>query len=69
MTNEVCKNKCIHVKNEIKYQIVRESQHAMRIVKQNNQHIKISGIYNNDKIIGVKVNRMSIPQDASDVTR
>ena len=41
----------------------------MRIVKQNNQHIKINGIYNNDKIIGVKVNRMSIPQEASDITR
>ena len=41
----------------------------MRIVKQSNQHIKISGIYNNDKIIGVKVNRMSIPQEASDITR
>ena len=60
MTNEVCKNKSIHVKNEIKYHIVRGSQHAMRIVKQSNQHIKISVIYNNDKIIGVKVNKMSI---------
>ena len=69
MTNEVCKNKSIHIKNEIKYQIVRESRHAMRIVKQSNQHIKISGIYNSDKIIGVKVNRMSISQEASDVTR
>ena len=69
MTNEVCKNKSTHVKNEIKHHIVKGSQHAMRIVKQNNQHIKISGIYNNDKIIGVKVNRMSIPQEASDITR
>ena len=63
------KNKSIHVKNEIKYQIVRQSQHAMRIVKENNQHIKINEIYNNDKIIGVKVNRMNIPQEASDITR
>ena len=69
MTNEVCKNKSIHVKNEIKHYMVRGSQHAMRIVKQSNQHIKISGIYNNDKIIGVKVNRMSIPQEASDTTK
>ena len=61
MTNEVCKNKSIHVKNEIKHHIVKGSQRVMRIVEQNNQHIKISGIYNNDKIIGVKVNRMSIP--------
>ena len=69
MTNEVCKNKSIHVKNEIKYHIVRESQHAMRIVKLCNQHIKISGMYNNDKIIGVKMNKMSIPQEASSITR
>ena len=41
----------------------------MRIVKQNNQHIRINGIYNNDKIIGVKVNRMSMPQKASDIKR
>ena len=41
----------------------------MRIVKQNNQHIKINGIYNNDKIIDAKVNRMSIPQEASDIKR
>ena len=66
MTNEVCKNKSIHVKNEIKYQIVRESQHDMRIVEQRNQHIEIS---DNDKIIGVKVNRMSTPQEASDIIR
>ena len=63
------KNKSIHVKNEIKYQRVRESLHAMIIVKQSNHHSKISGIYNNDKIIGVKVNRMSIPQEASVITR
>ena len=69
MKNEVCKNKNIHVKNEIKYQIVRRSQLSMRIVKQINQHIKVGGLYNNDKIIGVKVNRMSIPQEASDITR
>ena len=63
MTNEVCKKKKkrIHVKNEIKYHIIKKSQHAMRIVNQINQHIKISGIYNNIKIIGVKVNRMNIP--------
>ena len=61
MTNEVCKNKSIHIKNEIKYHIIRGSRYVMRIVKQNNQHFKISGIYNNDKIIGVKVNRMNIP--------
>ena len=41
----------------------------MRIVKRNNQHIKISEIYTNDKIIGVKVNRMSIPQKVSNITR
>ena len=41
----------------------------MRIVKQNNQHIKVDGLYNNDKIIGAKVNRMSIPQEASDKIR
>ena len=41
----------------------------MRIVKQNNQHIKINRIYNNDKIIDVKVDRMSIPQEANDITR
>ena len=64
MTNEVCKNKSLHVKNEIKYHIARGSQHAMRIVKQSNQHVKVSGLYNNDKIICVKVNRMSIPQEA-----
>ena len=70
MANEVCKkNKNIHVKNEIKYQIVRGNQRTMRIVKQNNQFIKINGIYNNDKIISVKVNRMSIPQEANDITR
>ena len=69
MKNEVCKNKSIQVKNEIKHHIVRGSQHDMRIVKQSNQHIKISGIYNNDKIIGVKVNGMSIPQEASDITK
>ena len=69
MTNEVCKNTSIHVKNEIKHHIVRESQHAMRIVKQSNQHIKISEIYNNDKIISIKVNRMSIPQEASHITK
>ena len=63
------KNKNIHVKNEIKYQIVRGNQRAMRIVKQNNQYIKINGIYNNDKIISVKVNRISIPQEANDITR
>ena len=59
----------IPVKNEIKYQIVLGSQHAMKIVKQSNQHIKISGIYNNDKIIGIMVNRMDIPQEASDITQ
>ena len=69
MTNEVCKNKSLHVKNEIKYSIVRGSQHGMRIVKQNNLHVKINGLYNNDKIIGVKVNRMSKPQEASDITK
>ena len=69
MTNEVCKNKSLHVENEIKFHIVRGSQHAMRIVKQRNQHIKVSGLYNNDKMIGVKVNRMNIPQEASDITR
>ena len=69
MTNEVFENKNIHVKNEIKYHIVRGSQHIMRIVKKSNQHIKISGIYKNDKIIDAKVNRMSIPQEASDITR
>ena len=69
MTNKVCKNKSIHVKNEINHHIVRGSQHAMRIVKKNNQHIKISGIYNNDKIIGVKLNRMSIPQEASEIIK
>ena len=70
MTNEVCKkNKSIHVKNEITYHMVRGSQHAMRIIKRTNQHIRISGIYNNNKIIGVKVNRMSIPQEANDITR
>ena len=69
MTNEVCKNKSIYVKNERKHNIVRGSQHTMRIVKQNNQHIKINRIYNNDKIIGVKMNRMSIPQEVSDITR
>ena len=69
MTNEVCKNKSLHIKNEIKHHIVRGSQHAMRIVKQSNQHIKVDGLYNNYKIIGVKVNRMSIPQEASDITR
>ena len=68
MTNEVCKNKSLHIKNEIKYHIVSGSQHVMRIVKQSNQHIKVGGLYNNDKIIGVKVNRMSIPQAASDIT-
>ena len=41
----------------------------MRIVKKNNQHIKIIGIYKNDKIIGVKMNIISIPQEASDITR
>ena len=69
MTIEVCKNKSIHLKNEIKYQIVRGNQHVMRIVKQNNQYIKISGICNNDKIIGIKVNRMNIPQEASVLTK
>ena len=69
MKNEVCENKSIHVKNEIKCQIVRRSQLAMRIVKQSNQHIKISGLCNNDKIIGVNVNRMIIPQEASAITR
>ena len=68
MTNEVCKNKSIHVKNKIKHHIVRGSQHAMKIVKQNNQHVKMNIIYNNDKIIGVNVNRMSIAQEASDIT-
>ena len=62
-------NKSIHVKNEIKHHIVRGSQHDIRIAKQSNHHIKISGIYNNDKIIGVKVNGMSIPQEASDITK
>ena len=27
-----------------------------------------SGIYNTDKIIGVKINKMSIPQEASNIT-
>ena len=67
--NEACKNRSIHIKNEIKYHLRRESQHAMRIIKQNNQHIKISEIYNNDKIIGVKVNRMGIPQEESGIIR
>ena len=61
MINEECKNKSLHVKNEKKHHIVRGSQPAMRIEKQNNQHIKISGNYNNDKIIGVKMNIVSIP--------
>ena len=69
MTNEVCKNKSLRVKNEIKYHIVRGSQHAMRIIKQGNQHIKVGGLYNNDKIIGVEVNRMNISQEASDITK
>ena len=69
MTNEVCKNKSLHVKNGIKYHIIRESQHTMRIVKQRNQHVKAGGLYNNDKIIGVNVNRMSIPQEASGITK
>ena len=63
------KNKSIYVKNEIKHHIVGGSPHAMRIVNQSNQHIKISGIYNNDKIIDVNVNRMNILQEASDITR
>ena len=63
------KNKSIHVKNEIKYQILRGSQHDVRIVKQSNQHIKLSGIYNTGKIIGIQVNRMGTPQEESDVTR
>ena len=58
MKNEVHENKSIHVKNEIKYQIVRRSLLVMRIVKQSNQHIKISGLCNNDKILGVNVNKM-----------
>ena len=41
----------------------------MRIVERNNQHIKINGLYNNDKIIGVKVNIVCIPQEACDITR
>ena len=67
MTNDVCDNKSIHVKNEIIYPIVRGSEHAIRIVKRSNQHIKISEIYNNDKIIGIKVNELSI--EASDIKR
>ena len=63
------KNKRIHIKNEIKHHMVKGSQHVVRIVKQSNQHIKISGIYNNDKIICVKVNKMSIPQEPSDIRK
>ena len=69
MTNNVCKNKSIHINNEIKYYTVRGSQDTMRIVKKNNQYIKTSGIYNNDKITGVEVNKMSMPQETSYITK